>query len=151
MADVFVVFDVHVFLDAIANKKGTIANKKECVEVYDTMIKKCHKLLINKDVSKRYSSLMKKRGMSPRLLDPELKELDQKKKLKKRKRAEVNISGLTEDDMTFLETACAGADTPTYLVTNDSHFHKNKKKFYNKGCKFEVVYPHTYVNKFEEN
>ncbi len=75
-----------------------------------------------------------------------LENLKQKRILVQRKRKKVKIDGFTDDDLTFLETACNGA---TYLLTRDRDFHDNKDKIRKARCMFEVLFPDRYVEQYE--
>ncbi len=143
MPDTSLVFDVHVFLGAIAKTE----KEESFAKAYDIMIGKYHKFFYNKDIIKRYRSRAHSHGMSSIAILLALEDLKQKGVLVRRKRKGVRIDGFTADDLTFLETACNGA---SYLLTRDSDFHDNKKKIRKAGCRFEVTSPDEYVHQCEK-
>ena len=143
MSDTSLVFDVHVFLGAIS---GT-GEEDLFVKAYDIMIKRYHKFFRNRDMIKRYQSRAHSHGMTAIAVQLALEDLRQKGIFVQRKRRKVRIDGFTQDDLTFLETACNGA---SYLLTRDSDFHDNKKKIGKAGCRFEVIFPEGYARRCEE-
>ena len=143
MPDTSLVFDVHVFLGAIAKND----QEESFAKAYDIMIKRYHKFFCNKDILKRYRSRAHSYGMTSRVIQLALEDLKQNGVLVRRKTKKVKIDGFTADDRAFLETACNGA---SYLLTRDSDFHDNKKKIRNAGCKFEVISPEGYSNRCEK-
>ncbi len=143
MSDTSLVFDVHVFLGAIAKND----QEESFAKAYDIMIKRYHKFFCNKDVLKRYRSRAHSYGMTSRVIQLALEDLKQAGVLVQRKRKNVRIDGFTPDDLTFLETACNGA---SYLLTRDSDFHDNEKKIRKAGCRFEVISPERYAHQCEK-
>ncbi len=143
MPDTSLVFDVHVFLGAIAKND----QEESFAKAYDIMIKRYHKFFCNKDIIKRYKSRAHSYGMTSIVVQLALEDLKQKRILKPRNRKKVKIDGFTPDDLTFLETACNGA---SYLLTRDSDFHDNEKKIRKAGCRFEVIAPDGYVHQCEK-
>ena len=143
MPDTSLVFDVHVFLGAIAKND----QEESFAKAYDIMIKRYHKFFCNKDIIKRYKSRAHSYGMTSIVVQLALEDLKQKRILKPRNRKKVKIDGFTPDDLTFLETACNGA---SYLLTRDSDFHDNEKKIRKAGRRFEVIAPDRYVHQCEK-
>ena len=143
MSNTSLVFDVHVFLGAIAKDN----QEESFAKAYDIMIKRHHNFFCNKNILKRYRSRARTYGMTSRVIQLALEDLKQAGVLVRRSRKKVKIDGFTPDDLTFLETACNGA---SYLLTRDSDFHDNKKKIHKAGCKFEVISPDGYSNRCEK-
>ena len=143
MPDTSLVFDVHVFLGAIAKNDQEESFEK----AYDVMIKRQHKFFCNKDILKRYRSRAHSYGMTSRVIQLALEDLKQAGVLVRRSRKKVKIDGFTPDDLTFLETACNGA---SYLLTRDSDFRDNEKKIRKAGCRFEVTSPDRYAYQCEK-
>ncbi len=143
MPDTSLVFDVHVFLGAIARND----QEESFAKAYDIMIKRYHKFFCNKDILKRYRSRAHSYGMTSRVIQLALEDLKQAGVLVRRSRKKVKIDGFTPDDLTFLETACNGA---SYLLTRDSDFRDNEKKIRRAGCRFEVISPDRYVHQCEK-
>ena len=143
MPDTSLVFDVHVFLGAIAKNDQEESFEK----AYDVMIKRHHKFFCNKDILKRYRSRAHSYGMTSRVIQLALEDLKQAGVLVRRGRKKVRIDGFTPDDLTFLETACNGA---SYLLTRDSDFHDTKEKIRKAGCRFEVIAPDRYAYQCEK-
>lgn len=143
MPDTSLVFDVHVFLGAIA----TTEKEESFAKAYNIMIEKSHKFFFNNDTIKRYRSRAHSYGMTSIVVQHALEELKQEGILVRRKRKKVKIDGFTADDLTFLETACNGA---SYLLTRDPNFRANEKKIRKAGCRFEVSSPEEYVHRRHE-
>lgn len=143
MPDTSLVFDVHVFLGAIAKND----QEESFAKAYDIMIKRYHKFFCNKDIIKRYKSRAHSYGMTSIVVQLALEDLKQAGVLVRRKRKKVKIDGFTPDDLTFLETACNGA---SYLLTRDRGFRANEKKIRKAGCRFEVISPEQYAHQCEK-